>query len=297
MIKKLFTILLAGILLLSAVSGLAEQVASGWRKAALFVPGSAMPEGMEDQSGEMVFRFVDERKGISYEVRVDQSGKVFHQRLMTAYALTGSDRIGLPVLTVRENIRDKHPDAKIEGIYTSVIDDAHYFVSVFVDPGQGCFFRDQFNAATGETVVSLMKPFDEDYVKARDIAMEHLLGGLMLDFARADIGGSTLWFVSVFLNDVEHRLTIDADTGSIIGDSPIASELTLVYDPHFEGDEQDREGFDIADEGDEGKTPPPEVSARPATTPKPTKKPAPRQTRRPTNRPSDDDDDDDDDDD
>ena len=141
-----------------------------------------------------------------------------------------------------------------------------------------------------------MKPFDDEYVKARDIATEHLLGGLMLDFSRADIGGSTLWFVSIFLNGLEHRLTIDAATGNIIGDSPIRSELTLAYDPNFDGDEQDQEGFDAANEDDWGTTPSPEITARPRSTPRPTKKPAPRPTRRPTNRPVDDDNDDDDDD-
>ena len=265
MIKRIFTIFLTGILLFSAVSGLAEQVGAGWRKAALFVPGSAMPEGMEDQSGEMVFRFVDEQKGISYEVIVDQSGKIFHQRLMTAYTLTGSDQVELPVLTVRENIRAKYPEAKIEGIYTRKIDSAFYFFSVFADLDQGYFFREHHNAADGKTVISLMKPLDDDYVKARNIALEHLLGGLMLDFSRAVIGGSTLWFVSVFLNGTEHRLTIDAETGAIIGDSPVASELTLVYDPNFEGDEQDRKDFNTANKDDEKTTPSSETGTRPAT--------------------------------
>lgn len=303
---------LAFALIFSAVPVSAQQVNLGWRLAALYVPGSAMPEGMEDRLDGMAFTFVDERKAVRYEVLVDKDGQAFLQRELTAYTKEGSAQPSLGTAALASMLQEQKGAIALEGIFLLKHEGAYSYMAVYTQPEQGSFYRELFNAADAGLQHSLMKPLPApaDGVLAYDdikaSALRYLDGGVLLDVGLEKIGAGMLYFVTLFKQGMEFRLTLDASSGEVIGDSARLSQLMLP-EGTVAASSQTPAG---QDEG-EGPRPTPALPAatqRPASPPSanpppqaplPTKPPAvaTQVTPRPTAVPASDDDDELDDDD
>lgn len=236
MLKRGWLLVLALVCLAFHLPAQAQPVQLAWRLAALYVPGSAMPEGMEDNTSGMLVSFIDERKSHRYEVQVDPRGEVFLQRTLTAYAKQGAQQVTLGADAILGLIAAQHGQVEVEGIYVLEHEGLLSYMAVYADFNRRYFFRDLYNAQDGEIQHGIMKPLPEDgegllgYRQARAAAQSYLPGSKVLDMSLEDIGAGKLYLLTLFHEGLEHRLSMDAGTGRVIGDSARLSHLMVPSD-------------------------------------------------------------------
>ena len=195
-LKQAFALLLACLALVSLPPARAGEVSQGWRQAALFVPGSAMPLSMERDADGLLFTFQDERRELRYLVHTSADGLRFLGRTMSAYTRQGAPRVTLGARDIKDQIADKYPLTDIEGVFTSGHDGLYTMLAVYRDEDRGYFYRDFYHAGDGSLLRSEMKPFDSgmegllSYKEARAAALSALPGAILLDISLVQAGES-----------------------------------------------------------------------------------------------------------
>ena len=277
-----------------------DPVAMAWRLAALYVPGSALPEDMEEGPEGMTFTFLDQRKAHRYEVMISPDGKAFRQLTLDAYEKQGAPQQLLSAASLRTSLLQMNSGLMIEGIFASRLNGANTLTAVYTDPLRGYFYRDVCNAADGETIHRVMKPLYDTmegilpYEQVREAVLAYLPGGVMLDISLEKLGAGMLYLLKVFSNGEEHYLIMDAAGGQLISSNAQLSDLSELGDTPEAIAGSTPAARPAATDASAANTSAPPPST-PAAAPPATQTPAPAATPTPT--PDDDDDDDDYDDD
>jgi len=314
------------LLALACLPAGAEAVGTAWRTAALYVPASAMPVGMREEPDGFFFTFEDELKGHRYEVRIGLEHAGFLQRTLLAYNRAGSPEVSLQAGEVGGRVHALRPGTSLESLFLSREGASVSYLAVYAQQEPGYLYRGYYSASDGEILYEVMKPAAPageglmTLEQAKAAAVAQFPGGRLLDLSFERVGAGNLYIAAVFLNGQEYHLTLDAQSGALLGYSSVDSSLLPqdgVVSTAAAGAEDEWDGWDELDdwedwddmgEMDDGDEPEAPVSASRTSRPAATRRPAPRPTAAPrpatTARPAatatpirDDDDDDDDDDD
>lgn len=194
-----------------------------WRAAALHVPGSAMPESMEDRGNILAFHFIDENRQRSYEVLISRGGGTFLQRSMVANAVKAGERKALDAEDIKRLIVSKHPDASIDGIFLRQTENGLYsFLAVFTQQESGRLHRRFYNAQSGEMMADTMWPAGPEegsltFRQAADKALGPMLKtSVMTDIQVERSAEALIYQVSLNVSGEEQSFFIDAKNGRLL---------------------------------------------------------------------------------
>lgn len=228
--KRLMACFLAALLVMTgALRGHArtDEVSRAWRAAAIYVPGSAMPEGMEERGDVLAFYFIDEQKQYSFEVLIGRENTAFLQRTQVAYARTAGQQVALTMEDIKTRVKDGYTDAIIDALFARQEAGLYSYQVVFTQEQAGRLHRSVFNAQDGELLVDVMWPAGPaegflTFGQIREMALGQLLEeGMLTDIRMEWADGVTLYLVSIFLNGEEQVIRVNAQTGEILDDAAI----------------------------------------------------------------------------
>lgn len=220
--RRALLIFLAAFMMMTACARAgSDEISRAWRTAAIYVPGSAMPDGMEERGQVLAFRFTDENRGHSYEVLIERKSAAFLQRSLVALAPKGAKQVKLTADAIKEKVTRQYPDAAIDGVFARQEAGLYSYLVVFTRKGDSRLHRSLYNAQTGELLADMMwlvgpKEGLLTFSQAKKTAMSQMADAVLTDFQVDRAGGGVLYQVNLSRDGEERSISIDAKSGKIL---------------------------------------------------------------------------------
>lgn len=222
--KRILACLAAALLIMmTGAQASTDEVSKAWRAAAIFVPGSALPEGMEDRGEVLAFNFIDEAEEHSFEVLISRESASFLKRTQIAYNRKAAPEVALNAQDIANQVKASYPDAGIDGVFTRQEEGLYSYLVVFSQEQVSRLHRSFYNAQDGELLVDVMWPVGpaEGYLtieQVKETSLSQVLEeGMLMDINLERIGAAVLYLMNVFIRGEEITYSIDAKTGRVLG--------------------------------------------------------------------------------
>lgn len=221
--RRALLIFLAAFMMMTACARAgSDEISRAWRTAAIYVPGSAMPDGMEERGQVLAFRFTDENRGHSYEVLIERESAAFLQRSLAALAPKGAKQVKLTADAIKDKVARQYPDAAIDGVFARQEAGLHSYLVVFTRKEDSRLHRRLYNAQTGELLAEMMWLVGPNeglltFSQAKETAMSQMADAVLTDFQVDREGGGVLYQINLSRDGEERSISIDAKSGKILG--------------------------------------------------------------------------------